>query len=265
MESQVFSMGIALLFKRRIEISLEWIKRFGVFSYLGHVISGLLKISRLDKPVVFQTLMKNSQSIETEVLRIVNLKEVELVKIKREMAILEKEIKSRIELGFFPENWNSGVETAKLLYVLVRANKFQRVLEIGTGNGISTFALSRALKMNTPSSKLLTVDVNVEAGSVLKHEDPENVEFAIIDSSLSSKRKFFANESAFSPDLVFIDGAHDYLNVINDLELVFSLKPRLIIADDIEVNEAWFDFCRKNTISYRVFIDKRKVLGYFYN
>ena len=89
----------------------------------------------------------------------------------------------------------------------------------------------------------------------------DTIQVKTINPDLVSKRQFFDTLQNFHPDLVFIDGAHDYLNVINDLELSFALRPKVLVADDIEVNDAWQDFCAKNNLEYSVFLDGRKVLG----
>ena len=246
----------------RFQIAAEWIKRFGFLRYIAHAGLGLFSLTRLDKPVVYQSLMKAAQSIETDPFKITNCLNGKIrEELEKEVNQLKKIIEIRLSRGKFPANWNSGIGTAQLLYLMTRRNRFSRILEIGTGNGVSTVALFRALITNSPNSNLVTVDTSNSAGSLLNDLERSRIAFEVVKPDLRSKKSIFSKLSNFRPDLVFIDGAHDYLNVINDLELSLELEPRVLIADDIEVNEAWRDFCSENNLAYKVFLDGRKVLG----
>ncbi len=246
----------------RLQITVEWVRRFGLLKYLGHASLGILKISRLDKPAVYQKLMKTASRIEVNPFAIAEVDNNKVrSRLERECTELRDLIQRRLSRGKFPANWNSGVETAVLLYLLVRKNEISKVLEIGTGNGISTLALYLALKNNTREMILKTVDISKSAGSVLNKEERSAIELEVVEPDLGSKKFLFSQLESFNPDMVFVDGAHDYLNVINDLELSLALNPKFLIADDIEVNDAWQDFCFENKLTYRVFLDGRKVLG----
>lgn len=246
----------------RLQVSREWIKRFGILKYVAHSCLGIFKLSRLDKPAIYQSLMKAAESIETDPFVVTNCKKSKKrFNLEEESNQLYKLIKSRLYRGEFPANWNSGIGTAILLYLIIRRNGFLTMLEIGTGNGVSTLASYRALKANSVDSKLVTVDTSKYAGSILNHKEKSDIDFQIVKPDLKSKKRMFSKLESLQPELVFVDGAHDYLNVINDLEMAFELKPRVLVADDIEVNDAWQDFCIKNKLSYKVFLDGRKVLG----
>lgn len=246
----------------RLQVSLEWIRRFGFTKYFAHAFLGLLNLTRLDKPAVYQRLMKAAKSIEIDPFIMTNSSKGKArINLEKEAKQLEKLIQARSSKSKFPSNWNSGIRTSQLLYLMTRRYRFLRILEIGTGNGISTLSFFRALKKNSQHSTLKTVDTSNSAGSILNEQERLEISFEVVKTDLRSKKALFLKLGTFQPDLVFVDGAHDYLNVINDLELSLNLKPKVIIADDIEVNDAWEDFCTKNDLAYRVFLDGRKVLG----
>lgn len=246
----------------RLQVSREWIKRFGVLKYVAHSCLGLFKLSRLDTPAIYQSLMKAAESIDTDPFVVTDcIKSKKRFDLEKESTQLQKLIRSRLSRGEFPANWNSGIGTAILLYLMIRRSGYLKVLEIGTGNGVSTLASYRALKANSVDSMLVTVDTSKFAGSILNHKERSAIDFQIVKPDLKSKKRMFSKLHSLQPDLVFVDGAHDYLNVINDLEMAFKLKPRVLIADDIEVNDAWQDFCLQNRLNYKVFLDGRKVLG----
>jgi len=62
----------------------------------------------------------------------------------------------RISRGKFPLNWNSGLQSATLLYLLVRNFNVYKVLEVGTGNGVSSLAFIEALAKNSSKSEFIT-------------------------------------------------------------------------------------------------------------
>lgn len=257
----MFSMGKTLN-NSRLQVSLEWIRRFGFIKYFVHSFLGLFNLTRLDKPAVYQRLMKAADSIEIDPFIMANCSKGKVrIDLEKEAMQLEKLIKLRLTESKFPANWNSGIGTSRLLYLITRRYKFRRILEIGTGNGVSTLSFFRALKMNSRLSNLKTVDTSNAAGSILSEQERSEISFEVVKPDLRSKKALFLKLESFQPDLVFVDGAHDYLNVINDLELSLNLNPRVIVADDIEVNDAWEDFCVENDLVYRVFLDGRKVLG----
>ena len=52
------------MIRNRLRVIREWIRRFGIVRYLGHALIGIFKFSRLDKPAVYQKLMKSASQIE---------------------------------------------------------------------------------------------------------------------------------------------------------------------------------------------------------
>lgn len=248
------------MIRNRLGLILEWIRRFGVVRYLGHALIGIFKLSRLDKPAIYQKLMKSASQIEFNPFVMAKCgKEISNLTVETDSLLVL--LGERISRGKFPLNWNSGSQSSILLYLLVRKFKVHKVLEVGTGNGVSSLAFIEALAKNSSKSEFITVDVSKDAGSILSPSERDPNRVITINSDLESKRQFFDTLNNFHPDLVFIDGAHDYLNVINDLELSYALRPKILVADDIEVNDAWQDFCAQNNLVYSVFLDGRKVLG----
>lgn len=244
----------------RTQRAIDMLKRFGFRRVLIHWLLQVTKSERLDAPAIYQRLMKESNDIQWVGI-VSSEKDLDKECLNAEVSELLRLLKKCSESARLPSNWNSGIGTCKFLFELIRDKKFTRVLEIGTGNGLSCLAIYQALNLNCKKFSFVTVDVSDLSGSILDKEIRSIVDFRIIEHSLKAKKEFFAEISNLMPELVFIDGAHDYLNVINDLELAFGLDPLIIIADDVEVNEAWQDFCRTRNLKYSIILDGRKVLA----
>jgi predicted O-methyltransferase YrrM len=122
-----------------------------------------------------------------------------------------------------------GSEAHVLKYVrdAVQIVNPSQILEIGLnrGHGSAMFlALSKA--------KVVSIDISdrketVHAGIRLKHLYPARFDFFICDSA-----KVFNGLKQYSFDMCFVDGAHDRLSVIVDINLCKNLKVPFILFDD---------------------------------
>ncbi len=123
--------------------------------------------------------------------------------------------------------WNIDPETANFLYDLVLEEKPDRILEIGTSNGYSTFWLSLAAELIFAEIDTIEVDKSRYDLAVINLQQRKNVNLILglaeeVISLLSGKY-----------DLIFIDaGKIGYIEYLKKLKN--KLKPgTLLIADNV--------------------------------
>jgi len=128
-----------------------------------------------------------------------------------------------------------------LLYSLIRKFKIKNILDIGTGNGFSSFICAHALKNNNDevkSGSIITVDIfdrNKEhnlSQIFKKNNIIKYVNFVVGDSLEVLGRHEFQSKKF---ELVIIDGQHTYDHVIKELELVQAClsSSSILFFDDV--------------------------------
>lgn len=240
----------------KFQFALANIKYHGVIPFLRHVVSRLTTINTIQTSVKYQDLMKSAKGIYFGNLDV--LKAVGIAGSKQNYLKI-KEFLTSLGERKLPINWDSNLETLSVLYGVARHPDFENILEIGTGNGVSASILGLAIK-DKKKGIVHTLDILSESGSSI----PANLEGVvvrhIVSPSLSAKSKF-VKALIPNPDLIYIDGAHDYINARSDFELAISLRPRLIVLDDIEVTKFFLEVCKIQKLEYLILIDGRKVVG----
>ena len=131
---------------------------------------------------------------------------------------------------------NVSPNQGRLLYLLARMSRAERVLEIGTLGGYSTTWLARALP---PSGLVVTLEVNpahaeVARRNIARAAPPPRVDVRVGPAAATLRGMSIANDAPF--DLVFIDA--DKPGYLEYLELVLPLSRAgtVIIADNLVRN-----------------------------
>jgi predicted O-methyltransferase YrrM len=145
--------------------------------------------------------------------------------------ILEAALKSSAAAGLPPINVSPN--QGKLLMLLAKMQRAERILEIGTLGGYSTIWLARGL---TKAGRLITLELESKHGEVargnIKRAGLSDMVEIRIGPALESLKKF-ASETQPPFDLVFIDadkeGYPDYL----EWSLKLSRPGTVIIADNV--------------------------------
>jgi predicted O-methyltransferase YrrM len=130
---------------------------------------------------------------------------------------------------------NVEPETAKMLGVLVRAKRAERVLEIGTSNGYSTIWLADAAEAT--GGTVVTLDIDAERSAIAR----ENIAHAGLAGFVEVRTEDAGPalrtfpEKAF--DVVFLDAERDaYVGYWPDL--VRTLAPGGLLAVDNVISHA---------------------------
>lgn len=124
---------------------------------------------------------------------------------------------------------NISLENARALYGLVRARKPNVVVEIGMAYAVSTLTILTGLRDNDcgklisidpyenwPTGRLVALNQVAEAGLSSRHEHLYEPDFIALPSLL---------KDGVSPDLVYIDGLHDFPYVMLDMFYADKLLP----------------------------------------
>lgn len=128
---------------------------------------------------------------------------------------------------------NVSTNQGRLLYLLAKMSRAERILEIGTLGGYSTTWLARAL---APGGLVVSLEVNDRHATVARHSLARavpgvNIEVRVGPAAATLRQLAAADERAF--DFVFIDA--DKPGYVEYLELVMPLsRPgTVIVADNV--------------------------------
>ncbi|MBP9758814.1 class I SAM-dependent methyltransferase [Candidatus Dojkabacteria bacterium] len=117
---------------------------------------------------------------------------------------------------------SAEVETVEYLESLVKLIQPKIILEIGTHLGYSTLYMLRALR-DENSTVIHTIDITKKFAKILNKLDIKQRKKIIFHNAYS---KIVLNELAgkrVKADLIFIDGNHEFLSVLEDLSNSLSI------------------------------------------
>ena len=118
--------------------------------------------------------------------------------------------------------WAVELETAELLFALVKASKPELVVECGTGEGVSAMFIAQALVLNE-KGKL----VSFESDKFWFDHAVRNLdEFDCVEV-----RNEESTETDLKPDLVFVDSLGTYRNEVIQFWLTRHWDPLVVIHD----------------------------------
>ena len=166
--------------------------------------------------------------------------------------------------NFFPESYNSGEQLRGMLYVLVRILEPTFIVEVGTGNAISTAVVGNALRINE-KGKFISLDV-VEVGEeALRPQIRDHIELIHVkDERRVTKLKTIEAYRVLSPNnnSVFIhDGDHSFFGQTLDYEIARETGFRYLVSDDVDASHAFLKFVKKHNLKACVLLDTNRLIG----
>ncbi len=181
---------------------------------------------------------------------------------EHEQLAVELERRHREHALPFPERWAVESGTSLLLYVLTRIIRPKQVIELGVGNGASSYYLLRALEENGEGT-LVSLDIAPQAGRLLADRERAGWDFRVIDRKRST-RDLLRQLAGLPPSgLCFHDAGHKYIAQHFDYAQLWGQLEHggAFVSDDIDASYAFIDFCREHRQTPEVLIDARKAVG----
>ena len=187
-----------------------------------------------------------------------------LADLRREHDALQDELRQRYETRDLPlpAIWAVEAGTSLLLYALVRGLRPQAVVEIGVGNGQSSFLILKALEANG-SGTLYSFDVLSEAGGLLADAERAVWEFRLVDTKRSTDSLVAHLAKLPKVDLCFHDADHGYLAQYFELQRLWEqlADGGTLVVDDVDASYGLIDFCRLVGRQPEILVDSRKAIG----
>ncbi len=154
----------------------------------------------------------------------------------------------------------SSIARLIILELVIRSSRFGNFLETGTQHGLSAFIANESAKRSSLKLNVVSFDIS--------HEQYFVRSTGVTYSTLTwPVRKNFKRGTLNLPHdrlLFFHDSDHSYENMSFEFQWAWNhLKAEAIISDDIDTNDAFFDFCKSTGITgYRIMIDKGPAVGF---
>jgi len=142
--------------------------------------------------------------------------------------------------------------------ILIASQKYDKLVETGTQNGISISMFNLIKKQSISEIKLYTLDVE---NHVKKLED--GVSYIKLKWPVRDSFKKFARSDNFTNSIFFHDSDHSYENMSFEFKYAWDImKVAVIVSDDVEQNKAFKDFCTERNLTPKYFkIDSGPVVG----
>ncbi|MCP2259708.1 Methyltransferase domain-containing protein [Streptoalloteichus tenebrarius] len=188
-----------------------------------------------------------------------------LSRYRKELDALDAQWRERVEAVDgdlpYPRHYDVEDESARTLYLLVRATRPEHVLETGVANGRSTWWLLRALRRNG-RGRLHSFDLRDDVGVYLSTEERASWDLRLLRSR--SRRSWATALSSLPPlDLFVHDSHHTYGWQWLEYSGAFGrLRPGAVLAsDDADASYAFSAFCEQHALHPHYLFDRRKIFA----
>lgn len=154
----------------------------------------------------------------------------------------------------------SSIARLIILELAIRSNRFKSFLETGTQHGLSVFVVNESAKRYSPTMSIASFDVSHEQYFVRS----EGVTYSSLAWPVRRNFKKETFDFKRDPLLFFHDSDHSYENMFFEFQWAWDhLGAEVLISDDIDGNDAFFDFCKsKGVTGYRIMIDDGPAVGF---
>jgi hypothetical protein len=154
---------------------------------------------------------------------------------------------------------DSSISRLILLELITRSGHFKSFIETGTQHGLSAYIVGETAQRLGLDMKISSFDVS-HAQYFVKSSGSDY--FCL---SWPARKRFMDStlELNANPLVFFHDSDHSYENMLFEFNWAWdNLKADVIISDDIDGNDAFYDFCKSHQIKgFRVMIDSGPAVG----
>jgi hypothetical protein len=189
----------------------------------------------------------------------------EIAALRQEYDELTVEIYRRYEDRYltYPRSWAVGEGSAFLLYAIIRTTCPATVLETGVANGHSSFYILNALRRNSSSGVLHSVDISSNVGILIDPGEKTRWDLHLLSNSAPKKQFLEVLRSLPALDVMLHDSDHTYRWMRFELEAALGKMSAsgLVFSDDADLSFALLDFCERHALKPILLIDAPKVLG----
>jgi predicted O-methyltransferase YrrM len=164
----------------------------------------------------------------------------------------------------YPVNYNVADTAALLLYLMVRVNRPETVLETGVANGLSSNFILHALNANGTGT-LYSVDINRNVGGLVDESVKNRWQLKIISLKNGDKEFKQVVDSISSVDLFIHDSDHSYNGQMVEYKIVYPKisSDGIFASDDIDLSWAFVDFCKEKKVKPCFLVSATKIFGLF--
>lgn len=234
--------------------------------YLGRLVSPL-KYLNVRHPSLLE-ISSSSELVTTDPLelasRLVPMSQELMVRMKQEVSELTEALEARRKSVVleFPAYFGVTDRTAEMLYQLVRVSRPDTIVETGVADGVSSFAILRALNVNG-SGHLYSFDVRPRVGGLVEPNQRSRWTLSISKRDNSGKTIAKKLDSFERVDLFLHDSYHWYVTQLTELSAALrrSSHSAFIICDDADASYAFLDFVRAAQMRSFALLTTRKVVG----
>lgn len=188
----------------------------------------------------------------------------DLADLRSEHEQLQAELASRYRTRQlpFPTAWAVETGTSFLLYALVRRLRPRIVIEMGVGNGHSSYYILRALQANG-DGRLYSFDIVKEAGTLLSDDERRLWEFRLVHRQREARSLEAHLADLPRADLCFHDAGHGYLAQYLEFARLYEhlAEGGTLVLDDVDASYGLIDFCRLSGKQPEILLDGRKAVG----
>lgn len=162
----------------------------------------------------------------------------------------------------FPRKWAVEAGSSFLLYALVRGLRPSVTVEMGVGNGQSSYYILRALQANG-AGKLWSFDVLPQAGGLVSEEERGAWQFRLVDGRNTARSLVKHLAGLPRADLCLHDADHGYLAQYFEFGRLWAQlrEDGVLVSDDADASYALIDFCRMIGHAPELLVDGRKAMS----
>jgi hypothetical protein len=155
---------------------------------------------------------------------------------------------------------DSSISRLVLLELVTRGGQFKSFIETGTQHGLSAFIVGETVQR-------LGLEMNVSSFDVTHNQysiKSRGCKYFCLSWPVRRKFQDWTLNLSNKPLIFFHDSDHSYENMFFEFNWAWNnLDAAVIISDDIDGNDAFYDFCKSVQIKgYRIMLDAGPAVGF---